>query len=88
MIVVNLHKEEYDVHIGRPSKWGNPFKLDTYTRTESIKKYKEWILTQPELLASLNELDGKRLGCSCKPLPCHGDVLVELRTQQIADELL
>ena len=23
-------------------------------------------------------LDGKKLGCFCKPGPCHGDVLVEL----------
>ena len=26
----------------------------------------------------LSELKGKRLGCWCKPAPCHGDVLVEL----------
>lgn len=26
----------------------------------------------------LLELKGKRLGCWCKPAPCHGDVLVEL----------
>jgi len=26
----------------------------------------------------LEPLRGKRLGCWCKPLPCHGDVIVEL----------
>ena len=26
----------------------------------------------------LAELRGKRLGCTCKPAPCHGDVLVAL----------
>ena len=25
--VVNCKKEPYDVYIGRPSKWGNPFKI-------------------------------------------------------------
>ena len=30
------------------------------------------------LLAALPELQGKVLGCWCAPLPCHGDVLVEL----------
>jgi hypothetical protein len=24
------------------------------------------------------ELDGRTLGCWCKPLACHGDILVEL----------
>ena len=33
----------------------------------------------------LLSLDGKRLGCYCKPKPCHGDVLVEL--VKIAKEL-
>jgi len=45
-----------------------------------IKKYRKWI-TQGEgkhLLKDLHELKGKRLGCWCKPLPCHGDILVGL----------
>jgi len=27
---------------------------------------------------ALPELKGKRLGCWCAPLPCHGDILREL----------
>ena len=77
--VVNLRKEKYDIYIGRPSKWGNPFKGGKDgTRDEVIEKYRKWIILQPELLASLPELDGKTLGCFCKPLACHGDVLVDL----------
>ncbi len=84
--VVHCKKESFDVYIGRPSKWGNPFafkesKLDIISvnsREESILKYKEWILTQPNLLNDLYELKDKILGCWCKPLACHGDVLVEL----------
>ena len=30
------------------------------------------------LVAALPELKDKVLGCWCNPLPCHGDVLVEL----------
>lgn len=30
------------------------------------------------------ELDGKRIGCWCKPTDCHGDVLVKIRHEQIA----
>jgi hypothetical protein len=29
-------------------------------------------------MAALPELRGKKLGCWCKPGPCHGDVLAEL----------
>lgn len=85
--VINKHHNlSYDINIGRPSKWGNPFshmdntkaeyKVDT--REEAVEKYREWILNQPHLLADLHELKGKTLGCYCKPKSCHGDVLVEL----------
>lgn len=77
--IVHHRKEAYDVYIGRPSKWGNPFEVGIDgTRSECIAKYREWIKKQPELMASLPELSGKVLGCWCKPSACHGDVLVEL----------
>jgi hypothetical protein len=40
------------------------------------------VLNTPELMESLDELDGKVLGCFCKPEPCHGDVLLELIAQK------
>ena len=83
--VVHCKKEMYDVYIGRPSKWGNPFshkegtlaKFKVSTRDEAVQKYREWLLTQPDLIQSLPELRGKVLGCWCKPLKCHGDVLAK-----------
>lgn len=78
-IVVNKHFQEYDVYIGRPSKWGNPFVIGRDgDRHEVIMKYLDWLQTQPALLEALPELKGKRLGCSCKPAECHGDILAEL----------
>lgn len=84
--VVNLRKEKYDVYIGRAGKgqrtnsgrgkWGNPFSKGT--REENIEAYTKWIFTQRDLLADLDELRGKRLGCFCKPQACHGDVLAAL----------
>lgn len=75
--VVNIKKQEaYDVYIGRGSKWGNPFANGT--RIENIKKYREYINNNSDLLNDLNELKDKRLGCFCAPLPCHGDILIEL----------
>jgi hypothetical protein len=86
--VVNLNNDAYDVLIDRSTKWGNPYtnikhkqtlaEFIVKTRKESIEKYKEYILSTPELLNCLPELKDKRLGCWCKPLECHGDVLVSL----------
>ena len=78
--VVNCKKEPYDVYIGRPSKWGNPFKIGRDgSRQEVILKYKDMIISNTELIKQIPiELRGKTLGCWCKPDACHGDVLVEL----------
>lgn len=84
--VVHCKREKYDVYIGRPSKWGNPFShtggkfgpANVGDRDEAVDAYEAWILTQPELLKSLPELKGKTLGCWCAPKRCHGDVLARL----------
>jgi hypothetical protein len=77
--VVHCKREPYDVYIGRPSKWGNPFSIGKDgNRIEVIAKYNLWIYRQPDLLASLDELRGKVLGCWCAPQACHGDVLLRL----------
>lgn len=82
-IVVNKYKESFDVYIGRGSKWGNPYPItETEDRDTVINKYKQYLwkeintpcgkITKSDIL----NLSGKRLGCFCKPKPCHGDVLV------------
>ncbi len=80
--VVHCKRDKYDVYIGRPSKWGNPFVIGKDgTREQVIQKYEQWLRTQPALLAALPELKGKVLGCWCSPKPCHGDVLLRLANQ-------
>lgn len=77
--VVHCKRDTYDIYIGRPSKWGNPFVIGKDgTREEVLEKYQDWILKQPQLLADLHELRDKRLGCWCDPLPCHGRILARL----------
>lgn len=84
--VVHCKKEEFDVYIGRGSKWGNPFSHKEGTlaehvvgsREEAIAKYEEYLLNNQELVDALPELKGKILGCWCKPKACHGDILLNL----------
>lgn len=99
--VVNLNQEPYDVKIDRSTIWGNPYshkdntlaKYKVKTRKESIEKYREYIMNNPELLERLPELKGKVLGCHCKDIDpkkskaCHGDVLVELLEPKIKIDL-
>lgn len=78
-LVVHCKKEKYDVYIGRPSKWGNPFRIGVDgTREDVIRKYREWARDQD---LPLHELRGKVLGCFCSPLACHGDILAELANE-------
>ena len=74
--VVHSKREPYDVYIGRPSKWGNPFSIGSnQSRPMVILAFEEWFKGQLELQSQIAELRGKRLGCWCKPKDCHGDVL-------------
>jgi hypothetical protein len=79
--VVNIRsKEKYDVYIGRPSVYGNPFAItEGRDRAAAIELYKTWVRAQPDLMKKIRKnLKGKTLGCFCKPEACHGDVLVEI----------
>jgi hypothetical protein len=77
--IVHCKVEPYDVYIGRPSKWGNPFEIGVDgNRKQVIDKYRDWVRTQPHLMSHLHELKDKTLGCWCHPKPCHGKVLADL----------
>jgi len=77
--VVHCKREPYDVYIGRPGPWGNPFMVgDDGSRRQVIEKYEEWVRSKPEMMQMIPHLKGKVLGCWCYPKSCHGDVLVQL----------
>lgn len=96
--VVNKHTDGYDVYIGRGSKWGNPFKMTDRSdeeRERVIEEYrgylwhkiKQGVITTEQL----RELNGKKLGCFCKPKACHGDVIknaVQWAEDQYAKEVM
>lgn len=82
------------IYIGRGSPFGNPYssKISKYkdviyceTREEAIEKYEIWLLSDLEIVGwnkptieQIKELKGKKLGCYCKPKPCHGDILEKI----------
>jgi hypothetical protein len=81
--VVNIHKNDYDVLIMRPSIFGNPFRLGPKdSRHEVLKKYRVWLAekvkTDEVFKTQLLALKGKRLGCCCSPMACHGHVIAEM----------
>jgi hypothetical protein len=62
---------------------GNPFRIGVDgSRPEVIAKHMTWardrIKRDPIFRAKVKSLFGKRLGCYCHPLACHGDNYVIL----------
>lgn len=88
--VVHCKREQYDVYIGRPSKWQNIFshKKDSAaeylvsSREESLELFEAWLMEHPDaeqLRRDIGELKGKVLGCWCAPKHrCHGEILMKL----------
>lgn len=74
----NTGPENFDVLIQRPTIWGNPYRSSVYGREEALKLYEEYFLNNRSLYSQLYKLYGKVLGCTCKPLDCHGDLLCKI----------
>lgn len=83
------------VVVSRPSKWGNPFTMETArklmpdaTDAERLRKclraYSIWVtgMEDGKFGAYIAPLRDKNLACWC-PLgsPCHADVLLEIANQ-------
>lgn len=77
--VVNLRKEPYDVYIGRGSPFGNRYHIGRHgNRRDVIEQFRRDFEANTTLQAQARiRLKGKKLGCFCKPLACHGDVIAD-----------
>jgi hypothetical protein len=84
-----MHYERYDIYIGRPSIYGNPFRVGIDgTRDNCCDYHKSWLegtsrtdffqSERRKVLKNIHKLKGQRIGCYCKPKRCHGDFLAEL----------
>ena len=87
----------YDCYIGREFKrgdwnleasiWENPFKRRKGSSPGStLADYERYVRNNPVLMHQIPMLEGKTLGCWCKPNPCHGDVLVKLFQEFLEEE--
>jgi ribA/ribD-fused uncharacterized protein len=90
--VVHCKQAPYDVFVGRPGPFGNPFSHlerssapnHVASRDEAVDQFRAWALGQPELRARIGkELPHQRLGCYCAPARCHGDVLAWLASASV-----
>lgn len=82
-LVAHIKKDKYDIYVGRPSKWGNPFTIGKDgTRKEVIEKYENWLLNQPNLIKDIKELKGKILACWCSPKDCHANILAKYANKE------
>lgn len=75
------------VYVGRPTKWGNPFRLGDpdleaggmITRQKALDLYETWLMNK-----DLSELKGKDLACWCSlDEPCHADVLLQMANDSV-----
>jgi hypothetical protein len=80
--LVNVKKGSFHVFIGKGSFFANPF----FGEEGALAKFKAYLWkryrTEPGFRVAVNQLDGKRLGCTCR-LPeltpsCHGSIIIDL----------
>lgn len=90
-VVVNIKAEEYDVYVGRAGQgqdgyFGNLYRGESLGggmvgRKEAIRRFEHYfkirVKQDKEYRERVLTLKGKRLGCFCAPLPCHGEVIAK-----------
>lgn len=72
--------KEGDLYIGRPSRWGNPFRIGRDgDREQVVQSYRRLlylnVLNGTITLEELASLRNRNLVCYCAPALCHGHVL-------------
>lgn len=69
------------VYIGRGTPLGNPYRVDEHGDA-ALELYRKWLWEKlrakdPAVTRALREITvSHHLVCSCKPRPCHGDIVV------------
>ncbi len=79
-MVVHFDREPCDIYVGRPSKYGNPFRLGLHgNRAEVLLQHEIYLQSRPDLMIEIcRALPNKVLGCYCDPLACQADLLARI----------
>jgi len=69
------------IKVDRTSIFGNPFFINKHgNRLDVIEYYRLYFYARlqrdPQFKKEVHKLKDKILGCWCKPLPCHADIIV------------
>ena len=87
--VVNKYNSDFDINIQRGTIWGKPFSREEYG-DQAIPLFKEQFIKRIKsgeiTIAHLEVLRGQRLGCTCHPLSCHGDIISKIVNKIFKDE--
>lgn len=80
--IVHCKRQRYDIYIGRPSIFGNPFEIEKDgDRLEVINKFKDYfyqkINNDLQFKKAVDKLKGKVLGCWCYPKDCHARIIID-----------
>lgn len=68
------------IWVGRPRTLGNPYRVSEHGK-EALPLYKRWLWQRIkardlEVLRALSEIsESSKLACTCKPGPCHADII-------------
>lgn len=82
-VYIGRHNQEfYNAPFDNNGYFGNPFKIaGSLTREESLRLFAMYFRTllerDSDFKKAVLKLRGKVLGCFCKPLDCHGDIIAE-----------
>lgn len=89
--VVNKYKSDFDVNIQRGTFWGNHVGKESGSREAAILAFKEQFIAKIRsgeiTKAHLEPLRHMRLGCTCAPKPCHGDIIAEVVNRLFKDKI-
>ena len=82
--VVNRHDtDDYHYYGGRGSLLGNPFTVEEHGRGRAIELFRQHAAEDAAIQRAIPYLRGMCIACSCKPKPCHLDVLAEMANARL-----
>lgn len=89
-LVVHCRNTQFDVYIGRPTIFGNPFGLATEDERDFVcEQYAQCLRDRCaddyHFLTEVQKLRGQVLGCWCAPRRCHGDEIVKFLDEMLVD---